>query len=95
MSGNCRPHHGPFPARQTPASLSSLQTRLSSGVSGLLEFCSTVGNLIPSSPAGQKDKDLTLDIAKMIPFEQLLKILSEGVSALYNNHRSDDALDAR
>ena len=47
-------------------------------MSGLLEFCSTVGNLIPSSPAGQKDKELTLDIAKMIPFEQLLKILSEG-----------------
>jgi hypothetical protein len=31
----------------------------------------------------------------MIPFEQLLKMLSEGVSALYNNHRSDDALTRR
>jgi hypothetical protein len=82
-------------AGRTPASLSSLQTRLSSGVSGLLEFCGTVSNLIPNSPAGQKDKDVTLDIAKMIPFEQLLKVLSEGVSALYNNHRGDDALTRR
>jgi hypothetical protein len=82
-------------AGQTRASLSSLQTRLSSGVSGLLEFCGTVSNLIPNSPAGQKDKDVTLDIARLIPFEQLLKMLSEGVSALYNNHRSDDALTRR
>jgi hypothetical protein len=82
-------------AGQTPASLSSLQTKLSSGVSGLLEFCGTVSNLIPSSPAGRRDKDVTLDIAKMIPFEQLLKMLSEGMSALYNNHRSDNALTRR
>jgi hypothetical protein len=79
-------------AGQTPASLSSLQAKLSSGVSGPLQFCGTVSSLIPASPAGQKDRDVTLDIAKLIPFEQLLKMLSDGVSALYNNHRSDDAL---
>jgi hypothetical protein len=78
-------------AGQAPASLSSLQARLNSGVSGLAEFCGTVGNLLPKA-AGQTDKDVMIDIAKMIPFEQLLKMLSEGVSALYTNHRSDDAL---
>ena len=78
-------------AAQTPASLSSLQAKLNGGVSGLAEFCGTVGNLLPKA-AGQTDKDVMVDIVKMIPFEQLLKMLSEGVSALYTNHRSDDAL---
>jgi hypothetical protein len=81
-------------AGQTPASLSSLQAKLSSGLSGLAEFCGTVCNLLPKA-AGQTDKDVMVDIAKMIPFEQLLKMLSDGVSALYTNHRSDDALTRR
>ena len=76
-------------AGQAPTSLSSLQTNLKSGVSGLLEFCGMVNNLLPKT-GGQKD--IALDIAKMIPLEPLLKMLSDGVSALYNNHRSDDAL---
>ena len=33
-----------------------------------------------------------VDILKTIPLEQLLKMLSNGVAALYTNHRSDDAL---
>jgi len=81
-------------AGQTPASLSSLQAKLSGGVSGLVEFCGTVGNLLPKT-AGQTDKDVMVDIGKMIPFEQLLKMLSYVLSALYNNHRSDDALTRR
>lgn len=81
-------------AGQSPASLSSLQGKLSSGVSGLTEFCGTVINLLPKA-AGQTEKDVMVDIAKMIPLEQLLKTLSDGVSALYNNHRSDDALTRR
>ena len=76
-------------ARQAPEALSSLQTKLSSGISGRVEFCDTVSNLLPKT-AGQKD--VLIDLAKMIPFEALLKMLSDGVSALYNNHRSDDAL---
>jgi hypothetical protein len=79
-------------AGQAPESLSSLQTRLRSGVSGLLEFCGTVSNLVPTA-AGEKG--VVDAIAKIIPFEPLLKMLSEGVSALYNNHRSDDALTRR
>jgi hypothetical protein len=81
-------------AGQTPASLSSLQAKLSSGESGLVEFCGTVINLLPKT-AGQADKSVIVDIAKAIPLAQLLKMLSEGVSALYNNHRSDDALTRR
>jgi hypothetical protein len=34
------------------------------------------------------------DIAKAA-IEPLLKMLSDGVSALYNNHRTDDALTRR
>jgi hypothetical protein len=78
-------------AGQTPASLSSLQDKLNSGASGLAGFCGTVLNLLPKT-AGQTEKGVMIDIAKMIPFEQLLKTLSEGVSALYTNHRNDDAL---
>ena len=81
-------------AGQTPASLPNLQAKLKGGVSGLADFCGTVVNLLPKT-AGQTDKDVMIEIAKMIPFDQLLKMLSEGVSALYNNHRSDDALTRR
>jgi len=79
-------------ARQEPESLSSLQTKLSSGISGLLEFCGTVSDLVPKISG---EKGVLADIAKMIPIEPLLKMLSDGVSALYNNHRSDDALTRR
>jgi hypothetical protein len=78
-------------AGQAPASLSSLQTKLSSGVSGLVEFCGTVSNLLPDT-AGQKN--VILDIAK-VSIEPLLKMLSDGVSALYTNYRTDDALTRR
>jgi hypothetical protein len=76
---------------QTPASLSSLQAKLSGGVSGLREFCATVSNFLPNT-AGQKN--VILDIAK-VSIEPLLKMLSDGVTALYNNHRTDDALTRR
>jgi len=81
-------------AGQTPESLSSLQAKLSGAVSGLVEFCNTVSNLLPKT-ARQTDKNVMVDIGKMIPFEQLLKMLSDGVSALYNNHRTDDLLTRR
>ena len=81
-------------AGQTPASLSSLQDKLSSGEAGLVEFCGAVSNLVPKT-AGQTEKGVMIEIAKMIPFEQLFKMLSDGVSALYTNHRSDDALTRR
>jgi hypothetical protein len=78
-------------AGKTPASLSSLQAKLSSGASGLAQLCGTVSDILPKT-AGQTERDVMVDIGKLIPFDQLLKILSDGVSALYTNHRSDDAL---
>src|SRR5712671_1153363 len=47
---------------QAPVSLFSLQTKLSSGVSGLVEFCRTVSNLLPNI-GGQKG--VVTDIAKV------------------------------
>jgi hypothetical protein len=63
---------------------------LSSGVSGLVEFCRTVSNLLPNIG----EKDVVTDIAK-VTIGPLLTMLSDGVSALYNNHRTDDALTRR
>jgi hypothetical protein len=80
--------------RQEPASLSNLQASLSSGVFGLAEFCNTVGKLVPDT-AGQKGglADLLTSIVQAPGvIEQLLKMLSAGVSALYNNYRTEDAL---
>jgi hypothetical protein len=69
-------------------SLSSLQTRLNSSVSGLAKFGDMVSKLIPDT-TGQK-----FDVVAIVKsaIEALLKPLSDGVSALYNNHRADDAL---
>ena len=79
-------------AGQAPVSLASLHTRLSSGISGLHEFCGTVNNLLPNTSG---EKNVLTDILSKIGIEQLLKMLSDGVSALYNNHRTDDALTRR
>jgi hypothetical protein len=78
-------------AGQAPVTLASLQTKLSSGVSGLHDFCGTVSNLVPNT-VGQKN--VVIGIAK-VAVEPLLKMLSDGVSALYNDHRTDDALTRR
>ncbi len=76
---------------QAPASLSTLQSKLSSGTAGLVDFCGTVSNLVPNT-AGQKN--IVTDIGK-VAIEPLLKMLSDGVAALYNNYRADDALTRR
>jgi len=62
-------------------------------VSGLVKFCGTVNDLLPKA-AGQTEKGVgeMIEIATMIPFGQLFKMLLDGVSALYSNHRNDDAL---
>jgi hypothetical protein len=70
-------------------SLASLQTRLSRSASGLQEFCDSVSKVIPKTD-GQKG--VLADLAKVLPQAALLKMLSDGVSALYTNHRDDDAL---
>jgi hypothetical protein len=78
-------------AGQQPASLSVLQTKVSSSHSGLADFCGAVADLVPRE-SGQKD---LLTYITKAAIEPLLKTLSEGVSALYNNHRTDDALTRR
>jgi hypothetical protein len=79
-------------AGQTPASLPSLQAKLTSGVSALLEFSKMVSKLLPDTSGQRGVMD---ELAKIIPIEPLLKMLSEGVSALYSNHRNDDTLTRR
>jgi hypothetical protein len=78
-------------AGRQPASLSVLQSKLSGSHAGLADFCGEVADLVPSD-AGKKD--ILTDITKAA-IEPLLKMLSDGVSALYNNYRNDDALTRR
>ena len=75
---------------QEPASLSSLQARLQRSVSGLAELCDLAAKLLPAT-AGQKG--FWADIVGIVKdATDLLKMLSNAVSVLYNNHRADDPL---
>jgi hypothetical protein len=69
-------------------SLPGLETDLEHGASDLGKFCKTVNDLLPSS-SGQKD--VIADIVNDA-IQPVIDALSEGVAALYNNHRKDDAL---
>jgi len=71
-----------------PKSLPSLETDLEHGTTSLGKFCQTVSDLLPSA-SGRKD--VVADIAKAA-VEPLIKALSEGVAAIYNNYRKDQAL---
>ena len=79
---------------QEPASLSSLQTTMNSGISGLAELCNRVGKLVPGTE-GQKG-GLAEILANLVlspaVIEQTLKMISAGVSTLYGDYRADDAL---
>jgi hypothetical protein len=68
-----------------------LQAKLSSSLSGLADLSGAVADMVPNTPG---KKDIITDIAKatILP---LLKMLSDAVSTLYNNHRNDDALTRR
>jgi hypothetical protein len=71
-----------------PKSLPSLKTDLQHGAAGLGKFCKRVGDLLPDT-AGQRG--VLADIVKAA-IQPVIDALSEGVAALYNNHRKDDAL---
>ena len=71
-----------------PKSLPSLETDLEHGASGLVKFCKMVSDLVPDA-SGRKG--VLADIVRGA-VEPVIKALSEGVAALYNNHRKDDAL---
>ena len=53
-----------------------------------MQFCGTVSKLLPAT-AGHRG--VIEDIAKSA-IEPLIKALSEGIAALYNDHRKDDEL---
>ena len=74
-----------------PASLATLQAKLGRSLGGLADFCGAVADLLPST-TGQKD--IRTEIMRAA-IEPLLKMLTDGVSALYNNHRADDELTRR
>ena len=73
---------------KTPEKLPTLEARLERGASGLQEFCKTAADLVPSA-SGQKG---VLDAMVKAAVEPVIKALSDGVAALYNDHRKDDAL---
>jgi len=72
----------------SPESLPSLDAKLARGATGLGQFCKAVADLVPAA-SGQKG---ILDEMVKAAVEPVIKALSEGVAALYNNHRKDDAL---
>jgi hypothetical protein len=72
----------------TPDSLPTLQTHVQLGSAGLVHFCGTVSELLPV-PAGQRG---ILDEIVKAAIEPVVKALSDGIAALYNNHRRDDEL---
>ena len=70
-----------------PESLPSLDSKLARGATGLGQFCKSVNDLVPDN-SGQKG---VLDEMIKAAVEPVVKALSDGVAALYNNHRKDDA----
>jgi hypothetical protein len=72
----------------TPENLPSLDAKLAHGATGLGQFCRTVADLVPTA-SGQKG---ILDEMVKAAVEPVINALSEGVAALYKNHRKDDAL---
>jgi hypothetical protein len=72
----------------TPESLPSLEAKLKTGASGLADLCHGVADLVPRD-SGQKG--IVADLAKSA-IDPVIKALSDGVAALYNNHRTDKAL---
>jgi hypothetical protein len=71
-----------------PKSLPGLETDLEHGAKSLGKFCKMVSDLLPST-SGRKG--VLADIAKGA-IQPVIDALKEGVAALYNNHRKDDAL---
>jgi hypothetical protein len=71
-----------------PKSLPSLETDLEQGAGSLKKFCQSVSDLLPND-SGRKG---IVDEIVKAAIEPVINSLSEGVAALYNNHRKDDAL---
>jgi hypothetical protein len=66
-----------------PESLPKLETELVRGESGLRAFCDSVDDVVPSKGF--------LDEVVKAAAEPVINAVSEGVAAIYNNYRKDDA----
>jgi hypothetical protein len=77
--------------KDAPANLPMLQVTLASSVSGLADFCNSVSNIL--STAGEKGAWDAL--VKIVGIEPLVKEISDGVAALYNNYRNDELFTRR
>ena len=73
---------------RAPESVESLQGKLGNGVSKLVDLCKMASDLVPNT-SGQKTILLNIAVIAVAP---LLKMLSDAVSTLYSNYRTDDAL---
>lgn len=71
-----------------PSSLPNLQSSLDAGSEGLIEFCDSTSKLVPRV-SGQRGP---IDEIVKAAIEPLVKAVSSGVAALYNNHRRDSEL---
>jgi hypothetical protein len=65
-----------------PDSLSSLDARLERGATELAGFCKTVAALLPDASG---DRGVLVDIVKAA-IEPIVKSLSEGIAAIYNDY---------
>lgn len=76
---------------EEPGTLPSLHAKVNNSLTRLAEFCNSVDGIVTTVvPPGQKD--VLSALAKIAGVEQLIKAVSDGVAALYNNHRNDTAL---
>jgi hypothetical protein len=71
-----------------PESLPSLDGKLADDATSLAQFCKSASDLVPNA-SGQKG---ILDAMVKAAVEPVINALSEGVAALYDNSRKDDAL---
>ena len=71
-----------------PKSLASLETDLEHSATSSVNFCKMVSDLLPDT-SGQRG--VLANIVKGA-IQPVIEALSEGVAALYNNHRKDNAL---
>jgi hypothetical protein len=76
----------------SPIDLPSLQSRLTSSLLGLEQFCNSVKSILPAvSSTGEKGlADALTKIQESTG--PIIKAAADGVAALYNNHRNDIAL---
>jgi hypothetical protein len=74
-----------------PDSLPNLQSMIDQGSAGLIAFCESTSKVVPRVPG---ERGLLADIVKEA-IEPLVKAISSGVAALYNNHRKDAELTRR